>query len=69
MTNIWTDKFIELWASEDIKLSPSTTNDAIKLTEEILDFQFPDDFKEFYSKLDGFVEWTGQKICFQFGRY
>lgn len=64
MTNIWTDKIIDLWRTENIKLSHPATIDAIKVAEETLDFQFPIDFREFYLKLDGFIDWDWTQNMF-----
>lgn len=57
MTQIWSDKIIDLWAKENIKLSPPATIGSIKVTEEIIGFQFPNDFNELYLKMDGFIDW------------
>ncbi|RZK30595.1 MAG: SMI1/KNR4 family protein [Hymenobacter sp.] len=57
MTSIQIEKVIDLWRSDGIKLSPPLTVELIKEAEEILSFQFPEDFKQFYLKLDGFVDW------------
>lgn len=64
MTNIWTAKIIKLWKSQKIDFSPPATIEAINTTEEIINFQFPDDFKEFYLKLDGFEDWDWTKNMF-----
>ncbi len=47
------ETIIDQWKSEGIKLNPPSNLEAIKVAEEILDFQFPLDFKEFYLKHDG----------------
>ena len=64
MENISIDKIIDQWTSKKIKISPPSTIDAIKVTENILNFQFPDDFKEFYLKLDGFADWDWTENMF-----
>ncbi len=64
MTSIQIDTIIQQWINEDIKLSPPATAHSIKATEEIIDFQFPDDCKEFYLKLDGFIDWGWTKSMF-----
>ncbi|WP_374464873.1 SMI1/KNR4 family protein [Chryseobacterium sp.] len=60
MIHLRIDKIKEKWANESIKLNPPATPEAIKAVEEIIDFQFPDDFREFYLNLDGFADsdWT-----------
>ncbi|MFP3833076.1 SMI1/KNR4 family protein [Chryseobacterium sp. SIMBA_028] len=55
---------IKLWADQNIKLSPPATIDSIKATEEMIDFQFPNDCKQFYLKLDGFADWDWTKNMF-----
>lgn len=64
MIHLQIDKIKETWTSENIKLSPPATSEFIKATEEIIGFQFPDDFKEFYLKMDGFVNWDWTKNMF-----
>lgn len=64
MMHLRIDKIKETWASENIKLSQPATSESIKATEEILEFQFPDDFKEFYLQLDGFADWDWTKNMF-----
>ncbi|MBA0885494.1 SMI1/KNR4 family protein [Flavobacterium undicola] len=64
MENISIDKIIDQWTNKKIKLSPPSTMELIKATEEILSFQFPDDFKEFYLKLDGFADWDWTENMF-----
>ncbi|MBB6331828.1 hypothetical protein HNP24_002778 [Chryseobacterium sediminis] len=64
MIHIRIDTIKEKWAGENIKLSPPATADSVKATEEIIDFQFPDDFKEFYLQLDGFADWDWTKNMF-----
>ncbi|WBV61815.1 SMI1/KNR4 family protein [Chryseobacterium camelliae] len=56
MKHLRTDKIKETWTNENIKLSSPATPESIKVAEEIIGFQFPDDFKEFYLQLDGFVD-------------
>ncbi|MCJ7933342.1 MAG: SMI1/KNR4 family protein [Chryseobacterium sp.] len=58
------DKIKEKWASENIKLNPPAPIHSIKATEEIFGFRFPDDFKKFYLKLDGFADWDWTKNMF-----
>jgi cell wall assembly regulator SMI1 len=58
------NKIKEEWTNENIKLSPPSTSEFIKATEKIIDFLFPDDFKEFYLQMDGFVDWDWTKNMF-----
>lgn len=58
------NKIKEEWTNENIKLNPPSTSESIKATEEIIDFLFPDDFKEFYLQMDGFVDWDWTKNMF-----
>lgn len=64
MIHLRIDKIKEKWTSENIKLNSPTTSESIKAAEKIIDFQFPDDFKEFYLKLDGFADWDWTKNMF-----
>ncbi|MGG7551798.1 SMI1/KNR4 family protein [Chryseobacterium arthrosphaerae] len=64
MTDTWIDKVTTLWASENISLSTPATAGFITTTEETIDFRFPEDFKEFYLKLDGFTDWEWTKNMF-----
>lgn len=64
MIHLRADKIKEKWANENIKLSPPATPESITAAQEIIDFQFPDDFKELYLKLDGFADWDWTKNMF-----
>ncbi|PWN61504.1 SMI1/KNR4 family protein [Chryseobacterium viscerum] len=64
MIHLRIDKIKEKWTSENIKLNLPATLESIKITEEIIDFQFPDDFKELYLKVDGFADWDWTKNMF-----
>jgi cell wall assembly regulator SMI1 len=54
MTMVWTDKIIEQWIAEKIKLNPGTSEDQIHKIENLLDLLFPDQFKQLYLKVNGF---------------
>ncbi|MDN3691302.1 SMI1/KNR4 family protein [Chryseobacterium tructae] len=58
------EKIKETWANQNIKLSPPATEESIKATEEMINFPFPDDFKEFYLQLDGFLDWDWTRNMF-----
>lgn len=64
MVHLRIDKVKEIWTNENIKLNPPARPESIKSSEKIIDFQFPDDFKEFYLKLDGFADWDWTKNMF-----
>lgn len=64
MKHLRIDKIKVTWTNENIKLNPPSTPESIKATEEIIGFQLPDDFKEFYLQLDGFVDWDWTKNMF-----
>ncbi|OCA78865.1 hypothetical protein BBH99_07165 [Chryseobacterium contaminans] len=64
MTSIAIDIVIKNWISENIKLSQPATQESLKATEQILGFQFPEDFKNFYFQLDGFADWDWTKNMF-----
>ncbi|WP_164723291.1 hypothetical protein [Chryseobacterium aureum] len=46
MVHLRIDKIKERWKSENIKLNSPATSEFIEVTEEAIDFQFPDDFKK-----------------------
>ncbi|SEI49163.1 SMI1 / KNR4 family (SUKH-1) [Dyadobacter sp. SG02] len=50
----WTDEVISQWQIERIELNTSITNDQINVAEQILNFTFPDQFKQLYTKANGF---------------
>ncbi|WP_288438684.1 SMI1/KNR4 family protein [uncultured Chryseobacterium sp.] len=60
MAHLRIDKIKERWKSENIKLNSPATSEFIEVTEEAIDFQFSDDFKKLYLKVDGFADgnWT-----------
>ncbi|TZG00108.1 SMI1/KNR4 family protein (plasmid) [Chryseobacterium panacisoli] len=64
MKSIWVDTIINKWINENIKLNLPAAPESIKAAEEIINFRFPDDFKEFYLKLDGFTDWDWTKNMF-----
>lgn len=64
MKSIWADTIINKWINENIKLNLPATPESIKAAEEIINFRFSDDFKEFYLKLDGFTDWDWTKNMF-----
>ena len=64
MIHLQIDKIKETWVSENIKLNPPATPESINTAEETINFRFPDDFKEFYLKLDGFADWDWTKNMF-----
>lgn len=64
MTPIETHTIIDLWTKEGIKLGPPATIDSILATEDLIRFQFPEDFKEFYLTMDGFIDWDCTKNMF-----
>jgi len=55
----WVQTFISKWKSEGIKLNPPATSIEIENVESVLNFKFPEDFKEFYLQANGFsgLDW------------
>ena len=54
VTNDWTETVIRQWQTEDIELNPGISVDELAHAEKILDFVFPDQFRELYLKVNGF---------------
>ena len=51
-------KIINNWHKERVSLNPPAVIDQIIDCEKVLDFAFPDDFKNFYSICNGFHDWV-----------
>ncbi len=62
----WVDVVFKKWDSEGVKINNGASVDAIKAVEEKLNFGFPDDFKAFYQKINGFkdLDWQQHMFCF-----
>lgn len=54
------DNIITVWKEADVKLQSGASEELILDFEKKLNFKFPDDFKFFYLKINGFVdfEWN-----------
>jgi hypothetical protein len=52
----WILATIQQWTVENIELNSPATTELFEEAEQILNFSFPDDFKQLYSVADGFRE-------------
>nr|WP_067060126.1 SMI1/KNR4 family protein [Mucilaginibacter sp. L294] len=55
----WVQEVISKWKLEGVKLNPPATAIEIENAESILNFKFPQDFKDFYLNVNGFdgLDW------------
>jgi hypothetical protein len=60
----WTGEAILTWTNSGIKLRQGHSLNAIVDFEEQLNFQFPQDFKELYQKVNGFEDFEWNKHMF-----
>lgn len=51
------DEIIDNWGIIGIKLNAPATIDVLKKVQENINFQFPDDFINFYLRINGFKDW------------
>ncbi len=59
------DKIIEHWRHTQLKLNDPATIDLINDTQQKISFHFPDDFTNFYLKVNGFkdLDMTNEMFC------
>jgi SMI1 / KNR4 family (SUKH-1) len=60
----WVNKIVLKWRSEGVKINKPATTESIKNVETILGFQFPNDFKELYLEMNGFLDLDWQEHMF-----
>ncbi len=60
----WADQAIDSWISKGIKLQNGISIDKISDFEILLDFKFPQDFIELYSKANGFDDFDWNENMF-----
>lgn len=60
----WTDQVIMVWISQGIKLQSGISIDRISDFEKKIDFKFPQDFIELYSKVNGFEDFDWNEHMF-----
>jgi hypothetical protein len=53
----WLHNLLLKWRLEGVRLNPPASVAEIEDVETILNFKFPQDFKEFYLQANGFDEW------------
>jgi hypothetical protein len=51
------DQLIENWLGDRVKINMPATDEEINECEEKIEFKFPEDFKAFYKKMNGFKDW------------
>jgi cell wall assembly regulator SMI1 len=56
----WTDQAIAVWISQNIKLQKGVSIEEILNAERLLDFRFPQEFIDLYTKINGFkdLDWN-----------
>ena len=62
----WIAEAIACWNASGTKMNPPATIEEIEKTESVLDFKFPDDFKQLYLTVNGFADWDMQEHSFSF---
>jgi SMI1 / KNR4 family (SUKH-1) len=60
----WAEQAIDIWASKGIKLQNGISCEKISDFEKLLDFKFPQDFIELYSKANGFEDFDWNENMF-----
>jgi hypothetical protein len=60
----WTEHAINFWISEGIPLQAGISLEQIDDVENLLDFKFPQDFIELYSKVNGFKDFVWDNNMF-----
>lgn len=58
------DLTISIWSKTDVKLQKGISLALISEAERKLDFKFPEDFKAFYQRVNGFVDCDWNKDMF-----
>lgn len=55
----WVHEVISKWKVENVKLNPPSSISEIEKAESVLEFKFPQDFKDFYLQANGFdgLDW------------
>ena len=62
----WIQEAVTNWKSHKVKLNPPATVTDIEQVESLLNFKFPQDFKEFYLCINGFEGLDWQEHMFTF---
>ncbi len=62
----WADKVISIWNSKGIMLEKGVSVEEISELERLLDFRFPKDFVQLYTKANGFkaLDWDENMFSF-----
>lgn len=66
MENSWIEETIEQWEIDGVELNEGASTEAIKHAEEILNFSFPSQFRQLYTKINGFknMDWIENVFSF-----
>ena len=67
MTSIcdtWIDNIIKEWTNNSIKFQDGASLELILNTEQIIDFIFPEQVREFYLRVNGFSDWEYNENLF-----
>lgn len=64
MNQSWINSAINNWKAVGIRLNSGTSLDSIMKTEKKVGLQFPDDFKELYFEMNGFLDWDWTPTMF-----
>lgn len=61
----WTNKVVDLWRTQNLKIGKGVSLDIIDKAEQYLSIKFPESFKELYKKANGFSEmdWNEHMFC------
>lgn len=62
----WIQEVVSKWKTEGVKTNNGASLAEIGALEQILDFKFPDDFRDFYLAIDGFKDLDWQEHMFYF---
>jgi hypothetical protein len=62
----WIQQAIDNWQLHKVKMNPPATISEIEHTESVLNFIFPEDFKQFYLVINGFDALDWQEHMFTF---
>lgn len=60
----WTNQAIDIWTSKGIKLQNGISVNKIYDLEKLLDYKFPKDFIELYTKANGFEDFDWNENMF-----
>jgi len=62
----WVQKVISKWLAEKVNINVGASRSEIESLENILHFEFPNDFKDFYLMINGFKSFDMEEHMFTF---